>query len=395
MKKLLRQLLLRESGKIQLGAAFLGATIGFILLLGAIQVYSDFMAVFSKNDELINPEYIVLNKTVSLLGGSTEFSDAEIEEIKKQPFVDDIAPFIVNEFEITVKTESNSPMAGLSTELFCEAVPDKYLDVKDERWKWDDGDSLIPAILPKDYLDLYNFGFAPAKGLPQISGGLIEKLTFNARLRGDKGYDIMKAKIVGFSERINSILVPYDFLKWANEKYQAGEKTAPSRLLMVSNDPSNPELLKYLEDKNYETNKEKLKNSKLKFLLQIILAIIGSIAFIIISLAFLVFVLGFQLMITKSKDKLKSLLYLGYGHRRLGSLYYSFFILIIGAINVLAFIVVFIVKGYLGSYLSAMGFDISGGLGAWTFIIGLGISLVIILLNSWIISRQILKLGSE
>ena len=67
---------------------------------------------------------------------------------------------------------------------------------------------------PENYLSLYNFGFAQSQGLPVLSKGLIDKFTFGLRLSGNGKEATFSSRIVGFSAKINSILVPEDFLSW-------------------------------------------------------------------------------------------------------------------------------------------------------------------------------------
>ncbi len=395
---MIRKIILKESGKIQLSAAFIGTAIGFLLLLGAVQIYVDITDFLTTSKDLINPDYVIINKNLTVFNtaelASSEFSNIEIEELKKQEFIDEVAPFVANNFDLSGSTKRQGNIPYLYTELFFESVPDKYLDLQDERWKWQPGDSVIPIILPRDYLNLYNFGYAQSKGFPQVSAGMVGMVGFDITADGINKRQGFEARIVGFSNRINSILVPYSFAVWANSEFKG--RTAqkkPSRLLLVSNNPSDPRLLKYLEDKGYETNTEKLKNSRLNFLLRIILWIVSFIAVVIISLAFFVFVLGFQLMITKSKEKLKILLHLGYSYFSLSKFYILMFLVLVAAINVVSFGALFFIKDKVGNYLTEMSFEIASGINDTTVFLAAAVSLSIILLNSAIIIMQVRKIA--
>ncbi len=394
--KMLNKIILGESSKTQLIAAFIGTAVGFLLLLGAVQIYTDINSIFEKSTDLINPDYIIINKKISIFRSTdfskTEFTDKEIKDIRALPYIDDVAPFISNDFDLSGNTKRSSAIPYLYTELFFEAVPDKYLDIKDSQWKWQPGDTVIPVILPRDYLNLYNFGFAQSQGLPQVSPGMISLVSFDLNLRGGGRSAVYEGHIIGFTNRINSILVPYNFLKWANRQFSGtAAKRNPSRLLLVANDPSDPRIIKYLDDHGYETNREKLKNSRLNVILRIILGIVGIIASLIILLAFFVFVLGFQLMITKSRDKLKTLIHLGYNYLLLSGRYVLFFAALILGINLLSFIVLFIVKSELNEYLTEMGFELSGGISAQTYLLALILSILIVILNGIFVTRQVKK----
>lgn len=322
--RLLNQILWKDHSRTHLLFAFLGTLAGFVLLLAGIQFYIDIKSVLSENRDLLDPEYIVINKKVNIgqtLGLSRAgFTEEEIEEIARQPFADQVAPFLSNEFPVSGYTE-NERFPDFYTELFFEAIPDEFIDVKSEQWVWDPDVGKIPVIIPQDYLNLYNFGFAPSQGLPQIPKGVLSMINFRLRLQGKGRYDDYNGQIVGFSNRIHSILVPLDFLTWANEKYGYFEKSNPSQLIVVSKDPTDPAIIKFLEDKGYDTIREKLKSSRMNIILKLIISFLVVVAAIIIGLAFLVFLLSLQLMISRSSDKIRRLNKLGFHYREISRPY--------------------------------------------------------------------------
>ena len=87
--RLLYQILWKDHSRAHLLWAFLGTLAGFVLLLAGIQFYIDIKSVLSENSDLLDPEYIVINKKVNIgqtLGISkVGFSEEEIEEIATQP----------------------------------------------------------------------------------------------------------------------------------------------------------------------------------------------------------------------------------------------------------------------------------------------------------------------
>jgi hypothetical protein len=318
-------ILWRDQSRTHLLWAFLGTIAGFVLLLSGIQFYVDIRNVLAENRDLLDPEYIVLNKNVNLgqslglEGGG--FTPQEIDEIRRQPFADQVAPFISNEFPIAGFTDSDK-VPNFYTELFFEAIPDQFIDIKTEEWDWKEEDRTIPIVIPQDFLNLYNFGFAQSQGLPQIPKGIISLVNFRIRLKGAHGnYDDYPGRIVGFSNRIHSILVPIDFLQWANEKYGYFKKTDPSRIIIVSKDPTDPAVVKFIDDKGYDTIREKLKSSRLNIILKFIISFLVVVASIIIGLAFLVFLLSLQLMISRSSQKIVKLNKLGFHFREISRPY--------------------------------------------------------------------------
>ncbi|MDX2430905.1 MAG: hypothetical protein QNK35_08230 [Bacteroides sp.] len=333
----LYSILWSDNSRAHLLGAFLGTLAGMVLLLSGIQFYTDIKLVLSENRDLLDPEYIIVNKKVNIgqtLGFSgVGFSQEEIEDLSQQAFADEVSPFISNDFPIQAYTE-NDKVPNFSTELFFEAIPDQYIDIKSEDWKWDPEEGVIPIIIPQDFLNLYNFGFAQSQGLPQIPKGVVSMVNFRIRLNGNFGiHEDLSGRIVGFSNRVHSILVPHDFLTWANDTYGYFENSDASRLILVSKDPTNPAIIKYIEDKGYDTIREKLKGSRLNIILKVIISFLVLIAGIIILLAFMVFLLSLQLMISRSSQKIKRLHKLGFHYREISRPYIILLLILMVAVT--------------------------------------------------------------
>lgn len=333
----LYSILWSDNSRAHLLGAFLGTLAGMVLLLSGIQFYTDIKLVLSENRDLLDPEYIIVNKKVNIgqtLGFSgVGFSQEEIEDLSQQAFADEVSPFISNDFPIQAYTE-NDKVPNFSTELFFEAIPDQYIDIKSEDWKWDPEEGVIPIIIPQDFLNLYNFGFAQSQGLPQIPKGVVSMVNFRIRLNGNFGiHEDLSGRIVGFSNRVHSILVPHDFLTWANDTYGYFENSDASRLILVSKDPTDPAIIKYIEDKGYDTIREKLKGSRLNIILKVIISFLVLIAGIIILLAFMVFLLSLQLMISRSSQKIKRLHKLGFHYREISRPYIILLLILMVAVT--------------------------------------------------------------
>jgi hypothetical protein len=364
--------------------AFLGTLAGFVLLLAGIQFYIDIKSVLAENRDLLDPEYIVINKKVNIgqtLGLSrTGFTEDEIEEIATQAFADQVEPFLSNEFPVSGYTE-NERFPDFYTELFFEAIPDEFIDVKSDQWVWDPDIGNIPVIIPQDYLNLYNFGFAPSQGLPQIPKGVLSMINFKLRLKGKYGEDDYNGQIVGFSNRIHSILVPLDFLTWANEKYGYFDKSNPSQLIVVSKDPTDPSIIRFLEEKGYDTIREKLKSSRMNIILKLIISFLVVVAAIIIGLAFLVFLLSLQLMISRSSDKIKKLNKLGFHYREISRPYILLLLVLMVSVTGLSLIVTSLLARKFQGMTLEWSLNTSSSLHGILFGISLGLVALISLAN--------------
>ena len=120
--------------------------------------------------------YIIATKKISALGSftgrSNTFSPKEIEEMKEQSFTESVGAFTPSLFKVSAGLGMQEAGIHLSTEMFFESVPDEYVDVSLDNWHFDESAKVIPIIIPRNYLTLYNFGFAQRRNLPKLSEGL-------------------------------------------------------------------------------------------------------------------------------------------------------------------------------------------------------------------------------
>ncbi len=357
---MLDQLLWRGKNRWQMGSAFLGAFIGLLLFLLPLQLYFDIQTVLNKTDGT-GEAYVMINKPVNLLntmGLKSGFSDKNIEELEAQSFISQVGEFTSNQFKVS----ASSKMIGFYTELFFEAVPDDFLDHQSPAWEWKEGDIHVPIIMARDYLALYNFGFAPSQGLPQFTPSTINSFSFDIGLSGNGKRADFRGKVVGFSDRINSILVPQNFMDWANTELGNGSGKASSRLILKTDDPYSEDLASFLKKKGYEVSRGKLIGGQLGTLLNGVLSVIATIGFLIFILSLLIFILSFRLIISESRDKIELLLQLGYRPSSIiRSLNKKLFHLILG-IGTSTLLVLFPLKLAIARWFTNQGFEVYNGI---------------------------------
>jgi hypothetical protein len=396
---LISKLLFRRQSLLQLSLAIIGSLCGLLILLASLQAYLDFKNLLVQKTDLINPQYIIVNKKVSVLNtlsfSHNSFSPSEIDSFKKIKTVQRVAGFTSNLFSaqafIDESTHSNIP--GFYTELFFESVDDDLIDVKSEDWKWSPGDHTIPLIIPADYLNLYNFGFAPSQNLPQISKKTVEAATFKIKIEGKDSSAVLDGRIAGFSSRINSFLVPENFLLQANQTFGIKEAKNPSRLIVVSSDPSSPELMRFLEENGYETSAENLKNSRLNLVLRIIMNVLAGIGFMIILLSLLGFIQYSQLMISRSKYEIQTLIQLGYYHFTITKRLFYFYLFLYTMIFAVTISILLFLKTRFISVMKENGFEIEQGISSDVFIFFFGIFIFLLVANTFSIYKNIKMLA--
>jgi len=305
----------------QLAGFFFANLCGMVIVLLSIQFYQDVAPVFTEGDSFMKKDYIIVSKKVSTLGSfvgkSSTFSASDIEEIEEQPFTKGVGEFTPSQFKVSAGVGMEQLGLNLSTAMFFESVPNRYVDVNLDEWHFEPGQDVVPIIIPRNYLNLYNFGFAQSRNLPQISEGVINMVNLEVRISGGGRQDRYKGKIAGFSNRLNTILVPESFMAWANTHYAEGAtRKDPSRLIVEVNNPTDDRIAQFFRERGYETEDDKLDAGKTTWFLKVVVGIVLSVGLLISALSFYILMLSIYLLLQKNTTKLENLLLIGYGPNR-------------------------------------------------------------------------------
>lgn len=292
--------------------SYIGLGIGVLLLLCSIQLYININRLLTnKNPKKDGYDYISVTKTITNdnMTQDHSFTPADVQELKTQSFIDDATPLIGNKFLVKATGGSAVPF---SADMFLESIDEKFIDTVPPAFKWNEGQDLIPVIMSSDYLELYNTVFAPSRDLPQISPAGISAIIVQLELYGPNGPQTFRGNVVALSDRINSVLVPSNFLDWANKRFGNTDHASPARVFLKTKDANNPQLLSFLESKHYSINKDKTKFGRVKQVLQGIVSGLAGFGVLVILLAMVLFSFYLQLMIARSRENLQLLLTIGY-----------------------------------------------------------------------------------
>lgn len=318
--KLVWKLLRQHISIGQLSGFFLANLFGMVIVLVSIQFYQDILPMFTEGDSFMKKDYLIATKKISTLGSfagkSNAFSAQDIDELKAQPFTKSVGTFTPSQFKVSAGLGMEEAGIRLSTEMFFEAVPDKYVDVSLDKWHFDEHTHTIPIIIPRNYLNLYNFGFAQSRNLPKLSEGVMSLIQMDIVLTGNGRTERYKGNIVGFSNRLNTILVPQSFMTWANKTFAPDTEAQPSRLIIEVSNPADAGIAKYFQQKGYETEDGKLDAGKTTYFLRLIVGIVLGVGLFISILSFYILMLSVFLLLQKNTAKLETLLLIGYSPTR-------------------------------------------------------------------------------
>lgn len=391
--KLIWKLLRENISKPQLIGFAVTSLIGMSIVLLAFQFYFDINPLFTGKDKLLKEDFLTITKKVGILGGlssrSNGFSQNEIDDLKKQPFVKNVGAFTPSQFNVFGGFNSQKLGIAFNTEMFFESVPDQFIDVASDSWRFSPVDNTVPIILPKNYLDLYNFGFAQASSMPRISEQLIGLINLDISITGRNGLrQQMKGRIVGFSNRLNSILVPETFMTWANQQY-GGTPSEPARLIIEVSNIADPNLSGYFKDKGFEISGDNTTASKMSFFLKIIIGIVVSVGVLICVLSFFILVLSIYLLLEKNMNKLKTLRLIGYSKSIVVKPYEWLAVGLNLVILVLSLAITFIVRAQYLNFVGKLLPVAEARFSLYTVLIGFTIFVLLSLLNILIIRRKV------
>ncbi|MGI8635250.1 MAG: FtsX-like permease family protein [Segetibacter sp.] len=385
LDQLLQKIIRTGVGKGRFIMAGVGLTIAMLLILSAVQIqvnYNELLYGKSNQDSIAN--FLVVAKVINGNNRENVLSTEEVEKLKKQPFVEKVGLLTASRFKVSA--QSPSDRFPFYTDMFFESVPDEFIDVKSEAWKWEPGSTTIPLIIPNQFLDLYNFGFAPSQNLMQLTQSMVMVLpiVLNVTFQGQPIR--FTGKVVGFSDRISSVLVPENFLAMANKQFGTQVDARPSRVVIRTNDPGNPVLVKYLKENALVTDADKTRFSQYRRIVNTVVNASWLTGAVMLLFAILVFSLFIQLTIASTKNEINLLVTIGASPRQLQQFLMKQFVPANVIITLCCLAIVIILQYILQAFLHTQNMFVSRWISLYTVL-----SALIILVVLWIVNLTTIK----
>jgi len=393
--KLVWKLLRQHISIPQFIGFFFANLFGMLIVLLGYQFYCDVLPVFTAGDSFMRSDFIILNKQIgasnAISGRTNTFNKLEIGDLSSQNFAELVGSFTSNEY----RTDASMGIKGtniLNSEIFLESVPDEFVEVNKDNWKYSEGSKEVPILLPRSYITMYNFGFAQSHSLPKISDGLVGMIDLKLFIQGNGHNDEYKGKVIGFSSRLNSILVPQSFMDWSNNYYSPGKKCDPNRLIMKVQNPADEHIAKYVEKKGYDIEDDKLNAEKTTYFLKMIISMVMVVGLFISILSFYILMLSIYLLVQKNSSKLENLLLIGYSP---GSVARPYQLLTVGlnfTVFILACIVLFFVRSYYMGLIETLFPNIDETTMMPAVLLGIILFLFVTIINFMVIRKRIVKI---
>jgi hypothetical protein len=224
---------------------------------------------FGEGNEILGPNTIIVQKKVSTsstLGlTSTTFSENEIKKIKAEKFIEEVKPVISNNFDISIQTDD--PLVPyFRSDVFIQTVDPSFIDVETSDWTWKEGDTVVPIIMPRDFLVMLNT-FMSANNINQVSDELAKKIKFKFTLFDEQKKEWINAQIIGFTNEVSAILVPESFMTYGNDKFSGGEEQKITQIMISGKENEFGKVEELLAKKGLESKNSQMVVGRLNQLL--------------------------------------------------------------------------------------------------------------------------------
>ena len=391
--------LLRQHISIPQFAGFAFANLfGMLIVLFGFQFYQDVLPVFTQQDSFMKADYLIMSKKIgmgnTISGRTNTFSGSEIDDVSSQMFVKKVGKFTSTEYKVDASMGVNG-VNVLNSELFFESVPDGFVDVPLKDWKYEPGSKEVPIILPRTYINMYNFGFAQSHSLPKISDGLVGMIDFEIFIQAGGKKEQFKGKVIGFSSRLNTILVPQAFMDWSNHEFAPEDHSDPTRLIVEVGNPADENISQYLDENGYEVETDKLDAEKTTYFLRMMVTMVMVVGLVISILSFYILMLSIYLLVQKNSSKLENLLLIGYSPANVSKPYQLLTMGLNIVVLIVAWVVLFFLRSYYMDFIETLFPDIDEGSMLPAILLGLVLFFIVSVLNIIAIRRKVMKIWNR
>ena len=391
--------LLRQHISIPQFAGFAFANLfGMLIVLFGFQFYQDVLPVFTQQDSFMKADYLIMSKKIgmgnTISGRTNTFSGSEIDDVSSQKFVKKVGKFTSTEYKVDASMGVNG-VNVLNSELFFESVPDGFVDVPLKDWKYEPGSKEVPIILPRTYINMYNFGFAQSHSLPKISDGLVGMIDFEIFIQAGGKKEQFKGKVIGFSSRLNTILVPQAFMDWSNHEFAPEDHSDPTRLIVEVGNPADENISQYLDENGYEVETDKLDAEKTTYFLRMMVTMVMVVGLVISILSFYILMLSIYLLVQKNSSKLENLLLIGYSPANVSKPYQLLTMGLNIVVLIVDWVVLFFLRSYYMDFIETLFPDIDEGSMLPAILLGLVLFFIVSVLNIIAIRRKVMKIWNR
>jgi cell division protein FtsX len=382
LDQLLKKLIRNSAGQAKFVLAVIGLSTALLLILSAVQLQSNYYELLNgkeNQDSIAN--FLVINKSLTDQNvGASSLSPTQLNDLKKQSFTESIGTLTASRFKASI--QSNNKLFPFYTDIAFESVPEEFIDVNTKGWHWDEQATYLPIIVPNQFLDFYNFQYSFSQNLPQLTPQVVKMVSFKVTLQGTGQSITMNGRVVGFSNRISSMLVPQTFMDWANSKFASSNIIQqPSRVIIKTKDPGNPVLTNYLKKEGLITDSDKTRFSRYRQVVDFVVNISSVTGLLMFTFALLIFSLFIQLTIASCKEEIELLILIGNSPKNIGRFLMKRFFPPNVFIVLIGLVIITIAQYFLADFLTAKQIILSSFISWYTIAAAILLLIVIAIVN--------------
>ena len=164
---------------------------------------------------------------------------------------------------------------------------------------------------------------------------------------------------------------------------------------MKVGNPSDPALMAYLANQNYEIENQPSESSKALFILKVCIAIIICIGVLFTVLSLIILTLSIYLLLQKNITKLENLVLIGYTPARVAVPYNLIALVLNLTILAVSLVIIFLSQDlYMAQLSEIAGYEISSS-PMVAILVGIAFTALIITFNFFIINRKIRSISRK
>lgn len=392
--KFLTRILISGLRPGQLVMQVLGLLFSFVLLAIATQGTLDYQSISDASKEGIGEDIIILSKRSK----QPSFEKAELDSLKSLVSVLEVYPFKSNQVDMEMGFEGLGK-AARSDYFGFECIDSDVLAT--DQWDWDwsfSTDSLaeVPILIPKDFLRLSSVLTSDKIPLSEDELKYFRLELMPTDSLNNPTNASFKARVVGSSDRISAVVVPCGFVDYLNSTFvrKKSLKLKPKRIAVKFDVERVIELKEYINAQGYETNESKLRSGEHAALFRGAFIAVGMLGLFVLLLSLTGVLLTVQLMITRSKEQIESVLIQGIHPRTVLGWYIKGLSILFVFLSIMAFIAVFMLKKmYVIPFLDKFSFVVSTSMISWETLAFIGIVVAgMLLVNATMIFLELRRM---
>lgn len=353
---MLKKLLFKNQDKKQLGFAAIGALLGMTFLITSAHFLYR-INEFGEGSEVLGANILIVQRKVTSAStfnlSNNDFTAEEISEIQQQPFVEKVQAVKSNNFRVWLETNSDL-VPPFKTDAFIQSIDKEFLDANASNWTWSPESKELPIIMPRDFVVMLNT-FMSSAGIPQISDEVATSIPFKLRISGPKGEEWLNARIIGFTNEISALLVPMEFMNYANSKYGENQDGKITQVIIKGKEGQFGSLEKYLNEKGLEPKKAQMIVGRLKSIISTLILIVLVVSIVAVISSVLVLLQYMHLLLSQNRYEVKTLLRIGYSPYYIARLFIQYFSIVFAVSLITAFGLFFILKWWISKTLQIGG----------------------------------------